>query len=39
MPLQETMVLAGHSKPETTMMYCQVDTDSIKLHYKKYLSA
>lgn len=39
MPLQETMVLAGHSKPETTMMYCQVDTDSIKLHHKKYLSA
>ena len=39
MPLQEAMVLAGHSKPETTMMYCQVDTDSIKLHHKKYLSA
>lgn len=38
-PLQETMVLAGHSKPETIMMYCQVDTDSIKLHHKKYLSA
>lgn len=39
MPLQEVMVFAGHSKPETTMMYCEVDEDSVKLHHKKFLSA
>lgn len=39
MPLQEAMILAGHSKPETTMMYCNVDQESVKYHHKKYLSA
>lgn len=39
MPLQEVMVFAGHSKPETTMMYCEVDKDSVKLHHKKLLSS
>lgn len=39
MQLQEVMVFAGHSKPETTMMYCEVDKDSVKLHHKKLLSS
>lgn len=39
MPLQEVMILAGHSKPETTMMYCTISQDSVQFHHKKYLSA
>lgn len=39
MPLQEAMILAGHSKPETTMMYCTVNQESVQYHHKKYLSA
>lgn len=39
MPLQEAMILAGHSKPETTMRYCTVDQESVQYHHKKYLSA
>lgn len=39
MPLQEAMILAGHAKPETTMMYCTVDQESVQYHHKKYLSA
>lgn len=39
MPLQEAMILAGHSKPETTMRYCSVDQEGVKYHHKKYLSA
>lgn len=39
MPLQEAMVFAGHSKPETTMMYCTVDQEAVQYHHKKYLSA
>lgn len=39
MPLQEAMILAGHSKPETTMMYCTVNQEGVKYHHAKYLSA
>lgn len=39
MPLQEAMIMAGHSKPETTMRYCTVDQDSVAYHHRKYLSA
>lgn len=39
MPLQEAMILAGHSKPETTMMYCTVDQEAVQYHHHKYLSA
>ena len=39
MSLQEAMILAGHSKPETTMRYCTVDQEGVKYHHKKYLSA
>lgn len=39
MPLQEVMILAGHSKPETTMLYCNVDQEAVRYHHKKYLSA
>lgn len=39
MPLQEAMLMAGHSKPETTMRYCTVDMEAVQYHHKKYLSA
>ena len=39
MPLQEAMLLAGHSKPETTMRYCTVDQEAVQYHHRKYLSA
>lgn len=39
MPLQEAMILAGHSKPETTMRYCTINQESVQYHHKKYLSA
>lgn len=39
MPLQEAMLMAGHSKPETTMRYCTVDQEAVQYHHKKYLSA
>ena len=39
MPLQEAMILAGHSKPETTMRYCTVDQEAVQYHHRKYLSA
>lgn len=39
MPLQEAMLMARHSKPETTMRYCTVDMEAVQYHHKKYLSA
>lgn len=39
MSLPEAMIMAGHSKPETTMGYCNVDQEGVKYHHKKYLSA
>ena len=39
MPLQEAMILAGHSKPETTMCYCTINQEGVRYHHKKYLSA
>ncbi|MBC5688244.1 tyrosine-type recombinase/integrase [Mediterraneibacter sp. NSJ-55] len=39
MPLQEVMKFAGHSKPETTMMYCTVNEEGIKYHHYQYLSS
>ena len=35
MPLQEAAIMAGHSKTETTMMYCLVDQKSVQHHHKK----
>lgn len=39
MPLQEVSKFMGHSKLETTMIYCTVEQDSVKYHHQKYLSA
>ena len=39
MPLQEAMIFAGHSKPETTSLYSETDQEAVKYHHKIYLSA
>lgn len=39
MPVQEVSKLLGHSKLETTMMYCTIEQESVQFHHKKYLSA
>ena len=38
MPIQEVQMLLGHSKIDTTMIYCSVDEDNIKLSHKKYVA-
>lgn len=38
MPIQEVQILLGHSKIDTTMIYCSVDEDNIKLSHKKYVA-
>lgn len=35
-PIQEVKQLLGHKKIETTMIYCNVSIDNIKLSHKKY---
>lgn len=35
-PVQEIMVILGHSNINTTMIYCNVSNDSVKMSHKKY---
>ena len=39
MKIEEAMIFAGHSKPETTLMYCMVDEEAVQYHHKIYLSS
>lgn len=39
MPLQEAMIFAGHSKPETTLIYSETDQEAVQYHHKMCLSA
>lgn len=39
MPVQEVAQFLGHTKLETTMIYCSVDQAGVKYHHQKYLSA
>lgn len=39
MKIEEAMIFAGHSKPETTMRYCTVDEEAVQYHHKIYLSS
>lgn len=39
MPVQEVSKFLGHSKLETTMMYCTIEQDSVRYHHKKYLNS
>lgn len=39
MPIEEVRQILGHSKLDTTMIYCEIKKESIKHHHKKYMSA
>lgn len=39
MPLQDVQSLAGHASPNTTMIYCTVDTSKVKVEHKMYLAS
>lgn len=36
MRLEEVMVLMGHTKPETTLIYCNIKQDNVRESYRKY---
>lgn len=38
MPIQEVKELLGHEKIDTTMIYCNVLRDNVKLSHKKYVA-
>lgn len=37
MPVEEVMEILGHSKLDTTMIYCQVNKENVKSSHKKYM--
>ena len=37
-PIQEIMVILGHSNINTTMIYCNVSNDNVKMSHKKFAS-
>lgn len=39
MPVQEVAMLLGHEKLETTMIYCTVAQEKLKMDHKKYLNS
>ena len=39
MPLQDVQFMAGHASPDTTMIYCSIDTSKVKAEHKMYLAA
>ena len=39
MPLQEVQLVLGHTKVETTLIYCEVDKDSVKADNRRYMAA
>lgn len=38
MPIEEVKEILGHSKLDTTMIYCEINKENIKHHHKKYMS-
>lgn len=38
MPIQEIQTLLGHSKIETTMIYCNISDENIQMSHKKYIA-
>lgn len=38
MPIQEMQAILGHSKIDTTMIYCKVNEDNIKTSHRRYVS-
>lgn len=39
MPIEEVRQILGHSKLDTTMIYCDINKENVKHHHKKYMSA
>lgn len=39
MPLQDAQAVAGHASPETTMIYCKVNSQKVKAEHKMYLAS
>lgn len=39
MPLQEVQIVLGHTKIETTLIYCTIDKDCVKADHRKYMAA
>lgn len=39
MPLQDAQTVAGHASPDTTMIYCKVDSQKVKAEHKMYLAS
>lgn len=37
MPIQEVSKVLGHAKIETTLLYCTVDQENVKMNHKKYI--
>ena len=37
-PIQEVKEVLGHEKIDTTMIYCNVLRDNVKLSHKKYVA-
>lgn len=39
MPLQDVQFMAGHASPDTTMIYCTVDSVKVKAEHRMHLAA
>ena len=39
MPIEEVKEILGHTKLDTTMIYCQISRENVRHHHKKYMSA
>lgn len=39
MPIEEVKEVLGHAKLDTTLIYCQINKESVQHHHKKYMSA
>lgn len=37
MALQDVQSLAGHASPKTTMLYCVIDQNQVKMEHKMFL--
>ena len=39
MPIEEVKEILGHTKLDTTLIYCQISKENVRHHHKKYKSA
>lgn len=39
MPIEEVKEVLGHSKLDTTLIYCQISKENVRHHHRKYMSA